>query len=188
MAVLLHSTHEMLAMVMITGLTNLWGVPGVILAFKHGWYFNAFIGFFTVLTSFMYHFLQSIQVNEFLFDEGHWHRLDNIGAIVSLITVIVVLMNNQSQLTDEKLNFLGLFITIILQEGFPWDLTFTLLPISLFLIILIYQTLRKANPPLKNKQAIKYGNWQIVLAAACFILGLGKLLSSPPQTCTYTTA
>ena len=49
--------------------------------------FECFIGFFTMWTSFMYHFCDSIDSPMWL-SEGQWHRLDNIGAIMSFLLFV----------------------------------------------------------------------------------------------------
>ena len=102
-------------MVFTTAISNFWGIPGLIgMIYVKKDYYNAFLSYFTILTSFMYHLLDAIQIESFLFDEGHWHRLDNIGAITSFISLVVYLMDNPNPAMDEKLNFLGLFLTLIL--------------------------------------------------------------------------
>ena len=77
-----YNNWEMLAMLFITGFTNLTAVPAIIIIWKQRMNFQFYISIFTVVTSFMYHSLESIDCPFFIMSEGGWHRLDNIGSIV----------------------------------------------------------------------------------------------------------
>jgi hypothetical protein len=46
-------------MVIITAVTNLWGLPCPIEDSKNKRIYGAFVGYFTIITSFMYHLLDS---------------------------------------------------------------------------------------------------------------------------------
>ena len=67
------------------GISTLTLFPVPIYLFRKGKYFWAFIGFFTVISSFMYHFIESLNLLEFILLEGSWHRFDNIGVITSFM-------------------------------------------------------------------------------------------------------
>jgi len=109
----IHSFTEKTVMVILTAISNFWGIPGTIGLFAKKEYYIACIGCFTVVCSFMYHLLDAIQLDIFFIDEGHWHRLDNVGSIASFISLVVFLMDNKDPKVDEKLNYIGLFITLI---------------------------------------------------------------------------
>ena len=96
-----YNSTEIGIMLLTTTVTNLYFIPGIIGAYSRKHYYNAFIGSFTCFTSFMYHLLDTIGVDMFIVDEGHWHRLDNLGSISSLITIIIFLMDNQDDNYDE---------------------------------------------------------------------------------------
>ena len=66
-----------------------------------------------MITSFMYHLSDSLEYNVLLMDEGHWHKLDNIGSIVSLNSLLIYLLDVDKK-TEDKLNYTSLFITMIL--------------------------------------------------------------------------
>jgi hypothetical protein len=57
-------------MSVITGFTNFNALPGNLLGIRDKNPHRFFIGTFTMITSFMYHFLESIGVYMFILDEG----------------------------------------------------------------------------------------------------------------------
>ena len=60
----------MLLMTILTAVTNLNGIPGTIFAFRVNEYHRLFIGVMVVITSFMYHFCESIGMEVLFLDEG----------------------------------------------------------------------------------------------------------------------
>ena len=86
-----YSFAEKMVMVVSTGLTNFLILPVLIMFYRRKMFFSVFIGVFTMFTSFMYHFTESIQVESLILNEYEWHRLDNVGAIVCFISLYVFL-------------------------------------------------------------------------------------------------
>ena len=76
---------EMAAMVLITGFTNLNGISGSMLGYQKNQSHRCCVGGFTTLTSFMYHFTESIGFEYLFLSDLQWHKLDNIGAICSVV-------------------------------------------------------------------------------------------------------
>lgn len=72
-----YSPGESLAMVIVTAVTNLACIPAVYLLYKKGLIFQTYIGLFTFITSFMYHFAESIGADKILMSELEWHQLGN---------------------------------------------------------------------------------------------------------------
>lgn len=69
------SGFEMFLMIIITGISNFASLP-VLVYFKHkAMHLHFFIGYFTMITSFIYHFLESLRAENFFYNLGHWHRL-----------------------------------------------------------------------------------------------------------------
>jgi hypothetical protein len=98
--------------------------------------------------------MDSLEIDYFLFDTGHWHRLDNLGCIAGLITLIVYFIDLEDDGNEELLNLSGLFIAMICQEGYPWDIFYTLLPLLPFALILAYRLFRmKRGLPKHNLKA-----------------------------------
>ncbi len=69
------SLHEIWAMAIITALTNVTLLPMTIYFYHRNQPFHYFIAFLTFTSSFMYHFLESIHVDQFILASGSWHRL-----------------------------------------------------------------------------------------------------------------
>ncbi len=102
------SYFEQLLMVLITAITNFTGIPTVIMAFRTKNYFQAMMGVFLIITSFIYHFMESIALKTVLkMDEYQWHKLDNIATITCFILLLVYLMDNRNPEFDVILNYSG---------------------------------------------------------------------------------
>lgn len=80
-----YSGPEMLAMALLTAVSNFWGLPGCMLATKSGVHLRTFVAWFCMFTSFMYHLCESIGMEVLLLDEGQWHKLDNVGSICGIV-------------------------------------------------------------------------------------------------------
>lgn len=80
-----YDPNEMILMVVITVLTNLMALPGILLSWKDGEIHRTFIGILTIITSFMYHLCDSVGVYRILLTEMEWHKLDNIGSICCFV-------------------------------------------------------------------------------------------------------
>lgn len=106
------SWSEQLLMVLITAITNLSGLPALIVLFRRKNYFPAFMGFFVIFTSFIYHFMESIALRTISkMDEYQWHKLDNIASITCFIFIFVYLMDNRNSELDTILNYSGLIFS-----------------------------------------------------------------------------
>jgi hypothetical protein len=114
--------------VILSSLTNLAGLPAIVVVWKRGLIFESVIMFFTFVTSFMYHFCESVQLNIWL-SEGQWHKMDNIGSIMCFVLCFLYLADLKDQMVSDTLKYLFLMVVILLQEKSPWNLLFTILPI-----------------------------------------------------------
>ena len=70
-----------LIMVFVTAISNFACLPVLCLVYKQKKPIELWYGFFTFVTSFMYHLLDSLDLKEFVVEVGTWHKLDNIGSI-----------------------------------------------------------------------------------------------------------
>lgn len=168
-----YNTFEQILMVLLTGITNFGGIPSIIIMFKMKRYFQAHIGFFTIFTSFMYHSLDSVD-GELYLNAGSWHRLDNIGAITGFMMLFCNLVDHQNHELNINLNMIALFIAILAQEKDPWNLNYTLVPITLSIIVFLISTRHKKRRPAYNKEMLGKGIFWILVAAVNFALGLDE--------------
>ncbi|KRW99986.1 hypothetical protein PPERSA_05489 [Pseudocohnilembus persalinus] len=173
-----YTHNEKVAMAILTALTNFWQIPGCQYMWCQKRYPHFALGLFTMVTSFMYHLLDSLDVEEFFIDQGSWHRLDNLGAICCFVLLMIEFMHFKDRVKEEKLFLLGLFIIIILQEGYPWNIEFTLIPIFIFLGILLQRYLNQFKKIVKDyhPQALKRGLIYLCLAIFCFAKGLDEFI------------
>eukprot|EP00462_Mataza_sp_D1_P008791 CAMPEP_0175163842 /NCGR_PEP_ID=MMETSP0087-20121206/26019_1 /TAXON_ID=136419 /ORGANISM="Unknown Unknown, Strain D1" /LENGTH=187 /DNA_ID=CAMNT_0016452681 /DNA_START=1 /DNA_END=564 /DNA_ORIENTATION=- len=148
--------------------------PSCILLFRKGMIFESMLGYFTMFTSFMYHFTETVETRYYM-NPGQWHRLDNIGAITCFATVFIYLMANQSKQVDDTLKFVSLWVITIMQEKAPWDILYTVLPILVFVSwpVCKWAVIKKEWPP------YHWGNFRkgvgfLVLAFVCFLKGLDE--------------
>jgi hypothetical protein len=71
---------------------------------------------------------------------------------------------------DERLNLSILILTLIFQEGYPWDLIYTVIPINIALCIFLFYIL-KYGIPKYNKEAFRRGLLFMGIAFFCFAVG-----------------
>jgi hypothetical protein len=174
------SDWEMWAQVISTGLTNLSCVPGLYIVYKKGLILQFYIGLLTLVTSFMYHVTETMNVTVWV-NPGKWHRLDNIGAIMSLISVCVYFMDTVDKegdhwksayetRLDRHLLYIGMGLTLIFQTDAPWKIENTIVPIVIYLVLLVVATL--ISRPRLNLAYFKPGITLLLMGGFCFAKGL----------------
>lgn len=176
---------EQALMFFLTGLTNFCGIPALYMIYKKKLYFQLHIGLFTMITSFMYHSMESLDVQKFYLTVGGWHKLDNIGSIMCFIILMVYYMDNlqlnehgeytspPSSHSDMHLNMVGLFIVLLMQTNHPWHLENTVVPILIFVGLCVVKNLlvRKAR---FNSYYLKIGGFMQIIAIVFFVRGLDE--------------
>jgi hypothetical protein len=170
-----YSFVERLIMALITGISNFGSIPVIYYLHKKGRYYETYIGTFTLITSFMYHVCESLDV-EIYMEHGQWHELDNIGSIGCMISLLVSLTNvglpfEQAYKNQIKLNFISILITLVMQIKHPWDLFNTIVPIVIFAFIMLYDQYTNGFPVF-NREALKKGLTFLVIAFSMFVKGL----------------
>jgi hypothetical protein len=176
--------EEQQLMLVITGLTNFACFPGLYILYHKGLFFQFHIGLFTFLTSFMYHSLESVNIERFYLDRGTWHKLDNIGSIQCFIMLFIYWMDNlnfkkgnyfstHTCPKDVHLNMLGLILVLIMQANHPWKLENTVIPIMVFFLALIFKTIFIRRPRY-NSYYIKRGSIMLFIAICFFVKGLDE--------------
>ena len=169
-----YTRTEQILMAIITGLSNITSLPITLLCYrKHNIYVFA-LAIFSMITSFLYHVCESLDI-ALILKQMKWHELDNIGAICSLNSLILVLTHYHNDIPRQNiLNYLSLFMTLIFQQRGPWDLINTFLPIIIYGVFAVYDCIKHGMPKY-NYQTLWYGGFFLIGAIAMFIRGLDDL-------------
>jgi Protein of unknown function (DUF3522). len=175
----LHSKYgynfgEQCLMMLITGITNAFTIPVILLMYRKNIIHRAFFGFFTGFTSFMYHTLESLDINRVFLDEGQWHRLDNVGSIICFCSLFVFLMDNRDDILDLKLEYIAVFISLVAQEKDPWNINYTVIPIMCYVLMFIGVLLWRKRKPKYNMRMLKKGVIYLSFAIPCFVFALNE--------------
>lgn len=109
---------------------------------KRRWVFEATVSAFAALTSFMYHLTQALQTT-IVMEELQWHFLDNIGAVAGFAVFFTYLAALKDPFTDAWLKFIFVLFAVIVQVPHPWDLQYTLGPITLFSLVPVVSLIYK---------------------------------------------
>jgi hypothetical protein len=80
-------------MVLLTALTNFAVLPTILMLLKQKMIFHVTMSSFTLLCSFMYHFLDSIGSQRVFLTIHEWHRLGFIFKIYIYIYINILFMN-----------------------------------------------------------------------------------------------
>jgi hypothetical protein len=168
-----YSYNEKYLMSVITGISNFACLPGILLMSAYNRPYELFMGIFTMITSFMYHVTESIDVDIYI-TPGKWHELDNIGSICCINSLLISLMNGYKNKDIQlRLNLFSLIIVLTMQANNPWDLFNTVFPIVIFITILIVDFIRNGLPKY-NSNPLKKGIGIFLLALSMFIKGLDE--------------
>lgn len=169
-----YSQKEKIIMAIITGLSNASSIPVSLLTKRQKNTFVFFIAIFSTITSVMYHVCESLDVIVVL-KQQEWHKLDNIGAICSLNSLIQVLMNHFGEMdTMNRYNYFSILFSLIIQQRGPWDIINTLIPIFMFLIFAMYDWYKHGIPKFNMSIVLKGGAFMMI-AIAMFVRGLDDL-------------
>ncbi|CAK4685150.1 hypothetical protein LEN26_011911 [Aphanomyces euteiches] len=161
---------EMAIMLLVTGVTNFSMLQTIVMLYRHQMLFEAFMGLFTMITSFMYHCCNSIDAPLYL-DEGQWQRLDNIGAIVCFTNLCWYLMDLCDDQTLRALQYGAFGHILIAQEKDPWNPVYTVAPILLSLGAVVAVNFVRGMPNY-DKTAFAQGFLAMFVAVLCFARGL----------------
>lgn len=175
-------SKENLVILLATGLSNIVMFPALYVAYHKKLMFQTYFGLFTLVTSFMYHSMESIGLESFYLSAVEWHKLDNIGSIQCFIMLMVYFMDNldvkgnfmiskHNSLSDLQLNLFGLFIVMIMQANHPWELYNTIYPIMFYTVLLMFKVLFIRRSRLNTRYFLK-GVFFMVFAVFFFARGL----------------
>ena len=172
-------------MFVLTGLTNFACFPLLLLSYRRGAVFHAYIGLFTFLTSFMYHSQEALGIEQMYLTTAQWHKMDNVGSIMAWIMVVVNFMDNLEKnasgaytspiasRADYHMLYFGMFMTLIMQTKHPWDLENTLVPVLLFTFIAAVKVVFVRRPRIDFRY-LRQGLPFFICAVYCFAKGLNE--------------
>ncbi|DBA02058.1 TPA: LOW QUALITY PROTEIN: hypothetical protein N0F65_000305 [Lagenidium giganteum] len=104
--------------------------------------------------------------------EGQWHRLDNIGSIMSFICWSVYLMDFRQPQHRAYLHYAYLALVLIVQEKNPWDEFYSYAPILSSFAVLVLTFLIRGRIPAYDYSQLRRGLMLLAVAVCCFIRGL----------------
>lgn len=145
---------------------------------------NTYIACFTFVTSLLYHCTDALGVQGLYLTPTQWHKLDNIGTIMGMITILIYLMDNihfnslgepesrHETKLDRHLTYCGLGITMLMQTKDPWDITNTVIPILIFIVIYLVRIKRRL--PRINRVMLVRGLSLMSIGVCFFVLGLDE--------------
>lgn len=166
-----YTQKERVVMAIITGMSNISSIPVTLLTYKQKNHFVFMMAVFSMLTSVFYHICESLDI-VIVLKQLKWHELDNIGAICSLNSLILVLTQYHRDIEKQNyLNYFSIFIALTIQQRGPWELINTLLPIFLFLGIAVFDWVKNGIPKF-NYEVMGYGGFFLMGAIAMFAKGL----------------
>ena len=169
-----YSKIERVLMAITTSISNISTIPGLFLMKYQGRLFSYYFSIFGLFVSFMYHLCESLDIIIFI-PQLKWHELDNIAAIYCLNNLLLSFTKLGVNINEiEKANYLSVLSIIIIQKRGPWDLTNTILPISLCAIYVIYHIIRYGMPHYYKPQLVK-GLIFFGIGLIMFIRGLDDL-------------
>ncbi|ETL39237.1 hypothetical protein F441_09616 [Phytophthora nicotianae CJ01A1] len=167
----MRSSFEMTMMLAVTGITNFCMFPAIHSLYRRQFVFEAFIGMFTMTTSFMYHVCDSIDGSLWL-TEGQWHRLDNIGAIMSFVSWSIHLMDLGHPVLERYVQYFFLGVVLVFQEKNPWDELNSVIPVAGSFVLLLMTFAMRRRVPKYDYQQFRRGLMLLACGILCFVRGL----------------
>ncbi|KAL4158337.1 hypothetical protein PRNP1_004115 [Phytophthora ramorum] len=167
----MRSSFETTMMLGVTGITNLCMFPAIYSLYRREFVFETFIGMFTMITSFMYHVCDSIDSPLWL-TEGQWHRLDNIGSIMSFVMWGIHLMDLRRPVLQRYLQYFFLSVVLMYQEKNPWDEWNSIAPVASCFSLLFLSFAVRRRVPKYDFQQFRRGLLLLLCGIGCFVRGL----------------
>jgi len=170
-------TTDVWKMAVITVLTNASGIPVAIFTWRTGTICPAVIAIGTMAFSTLYHLADTIDNTVLGMTEGNWHRLDNIFAILSFISLQIYVLDATIEEDVMQRVRMGLsMLTVVFQEIGPWQLECTLIPIlvatSLFVVYLVHNPTIRAALGRNPEDAFRRAAIMLFFGVIGFIKGL----------------
>lgn len=163
---------------LVAVLTNFCGIPLLRWAWRKRLYFEAWVFFWLLITSTLYHTCDTFAgMKILLLNEGQWHRLDNVFSIVAFQAVFLhyCLCRSDTQRLDKYRWGLVTF-ALFCQEAAPWRVEMTLVPIAAAAGFALYA--RQMSPahvrPAIAVARLGIGLAFLAVAVFCFARGLDE--------------
>mmetsp|Transcript_148305 Transcript_148305/g.259197 ORF Transcript_148305/g.259197 Transcript_148305/m.259197 type:complete len:224 (-) Transcript_148305:230-901(-) len=168
----LQTWEETLMAMFICIITNASMLFFIVAQFRNKNWFEAVLGIATILVSTLYHSAEILGTSILGMNDGQWHRLDNVFAILCLSSLCVFFMCNNSN-NDDFFRWGFLVLILWFQERGPWDLENTIIPIVIAFSTLVgkYLWLRRL-PPFVRQRPFHIGLVWLLLAVVAFSRGL----------------
>lgn len=158
-----------------TGATNLSGLPGVVLTWRLGLYYEFVIGVMTILTSTAYHTCESLDVTFLGYNEGRWHHMDNVFAILSFMSAFTHFApHHRNSNVREFVNTAFCSLAIVAQLMSPWDLMYTIVPILLAVAYTLASIIISRRVLPADGRAGRLSIVFLIVSLACFAKGLDE--------------
>ncbi len=157
-------------MAFITSFSNLALIPGLFMMKKRKRIFEFYIGFLAFMSSFMYHFTESLNI-KIILKPGRWHKLDNISSITAFNALFINNFNFNNEQNKLDLNFISMILVLLFQFDHFWKLKNTIIPIIICIFFMCINNYNKGNPKFEKKPMF-LGFIYLVIAIIFFVLGL----------------
>ena len=165
-----YTETEKILTAFISGFSNFALIPGLLLMKYNKRFFEFYIGLLTFLSSFLYHFTESIDI-KLILKPGRWHKLDNIGSISGINSLFINNFNNFSNENKLEANFISLILILLFQFDHFWKIQNTIFPILICLISLLINYF-VCGVPKVNKKMLYKGLFFLAIAIVMFGFGL----------------
>lgn len=104
--------------------------------------------------------------------QGQWHRLDNIGSVMSFIIWAIHLMDLPNPLHERYLQYVFLALVLVFQEKNPWDDFNAVMPILLCFTGLFASFAVRRRIPRYDWTQLTRGIFFLGCGVGCFVRGL----------------
>lgn len=104
--------------------------------------------------------------------QGQWHRLDNIGSVMSFIIWAIHLMDLPNPLHQRYLQYVFLALVLVFQEKNPWDDFNAVVPILLCFSLLFVSFVVRRRIPRYDWTQLARGIFFLGCGVGCFVRGL----------------
>mmetsp|Transcript_98792 Transcript_98792/g.279271 ORF Transcript_98792/g.279271 Transcript_98792/m.279271 type:complete len:213 (+) Transcript_98792:98-736(+) len=158
-----------------TGATNLAMLPALLKAWRLGLYYEMVIGFMTMATSAAYHTCESLNYEFLGFNEGRWHHMDNVFAILSFMAIFSQFSpHHREPRVRETANAVSTSVAVVAQLMSPWQVEYTVAPIVAALVYVMLSIAVARKAPRVDGSAGLRALLTFFCAVTCFVKGLDE--------------
>eukprot|EP00929_Paragymnodinium_shiwhaense_P116279 TRINITY_DN85683_c0_g1_i1.p1 TRINITY_DN85683_c0_g1~~TRINITY_DN85683_c0_g1_i1.p1 ORF type:complete len:213 (-),score=23.28 TRINITY_DN85683_c0_g1_i1:4-642(-) len=158
-----------------TGPTNFSMIPVIVVCWRLGLHYELVIGLMTMLTSATYHTCESLNVDFLGYNEGRYHHMDNVFAILSFMAIACQFApHHQKASVREFVNTASVAIAVVAQLMSPWQVEYTVVPILVAVAYMFLSMIIARRLPATNGYAGKRALLFLGLAIFFFVKGLDE--------------